>query len=294
MQKRLIAIHHVDVPWRPADMVQRNGRIIRQGNSNKNVKIYRYIKEGSFDAYSWQTLEIKQAFINELLSNSIDERTKEDISDVVLDFAEAKALAMGNSRLKDMIVLKNEINRLSIVNQKTKEYYQIKRKNLIEIPSKIEAIKSEIEILDKDINLYNNNNQKLDIEDRRDLREKIDKTLNINVDSNEEVLITNYKGFDMFAPSGMHIDRRFVILKGAGTYFVEIKTKAGCLEMIDNYLDGLTKQKEDKKEEIIKLKEQSVQTKELLNNRKTYDDEINELKDKLKDLERELKIGYGK
>ena len=96
VQERLIALHHIDVPWRPADMTQREGRILRRGNTNSKVYIYRYITEGSFDAYSWQLLETKQRFISELLSGSLTERSGTDIADTVLDYAEVKALAVGN------------------------------------------------------------------------------------------------------------------------------------------------------------------------------------------------------
>ena len=96
IQDRLIAIHHIDIPWRPADMTQREGRILRQGNMNKKVYIYRYIIEGSFDAYSWQLLETKQHFISDLLSGTLTERSGSNIENMVLDYAEVKALAVGN------------------------------------------------------------------------------------------------------------------------------------------------------------------------------------------------------
>lgn len=100
VQERLIALHHIDVPWRPADMTQREGRILRRGNTNSKVYIYRYITEGSFDAYSWQLLETKQRFISELLSGSLTERSGTDIADTVLDYAEVKALAVGDPLVK--------------------------------------------------------------------------------------------------------------------------------------------------------------------------------------------------
>ena len=91
VQNKLIAVHHLDVPWRPADMVQREGRILRQGNTNKKIQIFRYITEGSFDAYSWQLLETKQKFISALLEGSITERSGSDVDDTVLSYAEVKA-----------------------------------------------------------------------------------------------------------------------------------------------------------------------------------------------------------
>ena len=104
-------LHHIDVPWRPADMIQREGRILRQGNENKKVEIYRYITEGSFDAYSWQLLETKQRFITDLLSGSLVERNGKEIDDVVLNYAEVKALAIGNPLVKERVEAQNEQNR---------------------------------------------------------------------------------------------------------------------------------------------------------------------------------------
>jgi superfamily II DNA/RNA helicase len=110
VQDKLIALHHVDVPWRPADMVQREGRILRQGNKNEEVYIFRYVSAGSFDAYSWQLLETKQKFIDELLANSISARSALDVSDTVLNYGEVKALAIGNMRLRERFEIYNELN----------------------------------------------------------------------------------------------------------------------------------------------------------------------------------------
>ena len=96
VQDKLIAMHHLDVPWRPADMIQREGRIIRQGNENKEVFIYRYIQEASFDAYSWQLLEAKQRIIRDILSGSMPKRMCEEVDEAVLNYAEVKAIAVGN------------------------------------------------------------------------------------------------------------------------------------------------------------------------------------------------------
>ena len=101
VQERLYAIHHIDIPWRPSDITQRDGRIIRLGNTNKEVFIYRYILKNSFDAYSWQLLETKQNFIYKLLNNSIFIRDASDIDDTTLNYAEVKALAIGNPLLKE-------------------------------------------------------------------------------------------------------------------------------------------------------------------------------------------------
>lgn len=121
VQDKLIALHHIDVPWRPADMVQREGRILRQGNENPTVQIYRYITEGSFDAYSWQLLETKQRFIADLLSGSLEARNSSDIENTVLNYAEVKALAVGNPLIKRRVELANELSRYITLQRKCVE-----------------------------------------------------------------------------------------------------------------------------------------------------------------------------
>jgi hypothetical protein len=138
VQKRLIALHHLDVPWRPADMVQREGRILRQGNLNKKVYIYRYITEGSFDAYSWQLLETKQRFISGLLSGSLTERSGSDVESTVLDYAEVKALAVGNPLVKERVETANELTRYLALQRKAIETHIRLEKELMELPAKMD------------------------------------------------------------------------------------------------------------------------------------------------------------
>ena len=121
VQVKLKAIHHLDVPWRPADMVQREGRIIRRGNENENVLIYRYITEGSFDSYSWQVLETKQRFISQFLSGSSYQRSVSDLEDNVLSYAEVKALALSEPLMKQLAEKENEVKSLRIVIAKENE-----------------------------------------------------------------------------------------------------------------------------------------------------------------------------
>lgn len=121
VQTVLKAIHHVDVPWRPADMVQREGRILRNGNKHRDVLIFRYISEGSFDAYSWQILESKQRFISQFLSGAAYQRSTDDLEENVLNYAEVKALALADSRMKDLAEKENKLANLRILSGKYKE-----------------------------------------------------------------------------------------------------------------------------------------------------------------------------
>ncbi len=156
VQDKLIAIHHLDVPWRPADMTQREGRILRQGNTNDTVYIHRYITEGSFDAYSWQLLETKQRFISSLLSGHLSERDGSDVSDVVLNYAEIKALAIGNPKIKKRVELANDLDKLLILKREQIRLHETLSQELNALPSKIANQESLIE------------NAKLDLEYLKD------------------------------------------------------------------------------------------------------------------------------
>lgn len=125
-QKRLIAVHHLDCPWRPSDLEQRNGRIIRQGNDNKEVDIYSYVTEGTFDAYLYQTVENKQKFISQIMTDKSPARTAEDIDERALSFAEIKALCAGNPEIKEKMDLEVEVTKLRLVYSS----WQSNRRNL--------------------------------------------------------------------------------------------------------------------------------------------------------------------
>ena len=137
VQDKLIAIHHLDVPWRPADMTQREGRILRQGNTNDEIYIYRYITEGSFDAYSWQLLETKQRFISSLLSGHLSERDGSDVSDIVLNYAEIKAIAIGNPEIKKRVEAANELDKLIILRREQIKLHESLSQELNALPAKI-------------------------------------------------------------------------------------------------------------------------------------------------------------
>ena len=115
VQDRLIAVHHLDVGWRPADMTQRNGRIIRQGNMNPKVQVYQYVTEGTFDAYLWQTLENKQKFISQIMTSKSPVRSCDDVDEQALSYAEVKALCAGNPLIKEKMDLHIDVARLRVL-----------------------------------------------------------------------------------------------------------------------------------------------------------------------------------
>ena len=115
VQDRLIALHDLDCPWRPGDLEQRSGRIIRQGNRNKQVHIYRYVTEGTFDSYLWQTVENKQKFISQIMTSKSPVRSCDDVDETALSFAEIKALCAGNPQIKEKMDLDIEVSRLKVL-----------------------------------------------------------------------------------------------------------------------------------------------------------------------------------
>ena len=131
VQKRLIALHHLDAPWRPRDIEQREGRILRQGNDNPEVQIHRYVTEGSFDAYMWQMLETKARFINQVMNGSVTVRQAEDLEGGALTYAEIKAIASGNPAVMEKVKVDTEIRKLdqlrsSHINQQHNIRWQVK------------------------------------------------------------------------------------------------------------------------------------------------------------------------
>ena len=289
VQKRLIAIHHLDVPWRPADMIQREGRIIRRGNSCKEVDIYRYIAEGSFDSYSWQILESKQKLISEILSNSLADRNKEDLDNVVLSYSEVKALATGNPRLKDHILLTNKITKLKMLQKiEANHISQIKR-DLLEIPNKISNLKEKITNMKADIELLNNNRVELDTEDKNELRKLIWDTLTSNIGLADESEIVEYNGFKILSPADLSINYLYLVVKGNNTYFVELgNSEVGALIRLDNFFNSLPKKLDEAIEEVDKLSLKEEACKGELSNIKDYSYEIEECMKNLKELEKEL------
>lgn len=152
VQTKLIAVHHLDVGWRPADMIQRNGRIIRQGNTNPVVQIYNYVTEGTFDAYLWQTLENKQKFISQIMTSKSPVRSCEDVDEQVLSYAEVKALCAGDDRIKEKMDLEVEVARLKMLKAEHQSaQYRLEDRLLKVFPEQIKKKQELIQALEEDM-----------------------------------------------------------------------------------------------------------------------------------------------
>ena len=151
VQTRLVALHHLDAPWRPADVEQREGRIVRQGNLNERVWIYRYVTEGSFDAYIWQTLETKARFIAQVMQGDTGMRSAEDVELAALSYAEVKALASGNPLVLEKAGVDTELAKLSLLKSQWDQQQWRNKQELAALPSRIERIKGRIAAIEADI-----------------------------------------------------------------------------------------------------------------------------------------------
>lgn len=152
VQDRLIALHHLDVPWRPADIEQQEGRILRQGNKNKKVKIFRYITENTFDAYSWQLIENKQKFIGQIMTSKSPVRSCQDVDEAALSYAEVKALATGNPKIKEKMDLDVQVTKLKMLKANYESnLFRLQDAIAVEYPEKIAKYEELTTAYDTDI-----------------------------------------------------------------------------------------------------------------------------------------------
>ena len=158
VQDRLIALHHLDVPWRPSDIEQQEGRILRQGNQNDKVKIFRYVTEGTFDSYSWQLIENKQKFIGQIMTSKSPVRSCEDVDEAALSYAEVKALATGNPYIKEKMDLDIQASKLKLMKANhTSQKYRLEDNITQHYPHQIAIFKERIEGFTADMNKYAKN-----------------------------------------------------------------------------------------------------------------------------------------
>ena len=250
-QDRLIALHDLDCPWRPSDLIQRSGRIIRQGNKNPEVDIYRYVTEGTFDAYLYQLVENKQRFISQIMTSKTPVRFAEDIDETALSYAEIKALAAGNPDIIEKTELDTQVAKLKLLKQNyLSEKYELEDKVIKYYPNEIKRLENRIEDMKEDIEVFNNNNtpdnsfEKMNIKDtdfteRKEAGEKIIEICK-SMTNPEPLEIGEYKGFKIIL-SFDTMDRKFYAsMKNNLSYKTELGSDpSGNITRIDNVLNGI-------------------------------------------------------
>ena len=291
VQDKLIALHHVDTPWRPADLTQRNGRILRQGNTNKKVRIFRYITEGSFDAYSWQLLETKQRFIVSLLSGSMTQRSGSDIEGTVLDYAEVKALAVGNPLIKKRVETANELTRCLTLQRKTIEQRVRTEKELSELPDRIARQEDVIRRCEDDIESLKTGTAVYDANTRRTFRKTIFEAIKSGEMELEDRVLMTYQGFDVVLPAAMDVNKPYVWLSREARYYVEMgDSEKGILLRIDNYLEALPEHLNKLKEVLSSLVTRQAELKAELGKNDSYTETITALQNKLRQIDKKLGV----
>ena len=298
VQDRLIAIHHLDVPWRPADMTQREGRILRQGNRNPEVKIFRYITEGSFDAYSWQLLETKQKFISGLLSGEVNRRNSPNIDNTVLGYSEVKALAIGNPLIKKRVEIANELSRLITLQNKYIEERIAMQRELLRLAGLATELEEKIKACEEDTAAFltakeniKTDSAKEEAGKRKNLREKIHLAIGNNILETKERRLLSYRGFDIILPANMTKERPFIYLKGKGKYYVELgENSAGNLMRIDNFLDNFDRYLEKLNLNLSKLKEKEAELRRALSKEENFAGRIEDCKKRLIVIDKELGV----
>ncbi|HEL1178055.1 TPA: DEAD/DEAH box helicase family protein [Streptococcus equi subsp. zooepidemicus] len=303
VQNKLIALHDLDVPWRPADLEQRAGRIVRQGNENKEVNIYRYVTENTFDAYLWQTIENKQKFISQIMTSKTPVRVAEDVDESSLNYAEIKALATGDPKIKEKMDLDNEVTKLKMLEANYKSNrYRLEDKVAKNYPEEIAKTEKLIEAVKKDIS---------EVEPKAEGEEKftsitilgekiIDKKLAgerlleaiSKVKINESKVIGKYRNMDLEVSYNFFTNSHNFSLNGTAKHSGELGTSAdGNITRLDNALEKMPEKLKRLEEKLISTKEQLENAKEELEKPFEKADELKSKVLRLAELNKLLDMG---
>ena len=270
VQHKLLAVHHLDVPWRPSDLTQRDGRIVRQGNENKEVQIYRYVAKDSFDSYLWQVQENKLRFINQIMSNRSYARSADDVDQTLLNAAEAKAIATGNPKILEKINTDKEVMTLQML----KNSYQ---ENKLKMTHWLENYPSKQQDLQMQLNRLTQDNQSVVALSNQDFKITIDgkvytdksealEVLNIHFPQAVDItqmqgkVIGEYKGFKLsIVPNTMSSAN--LVMEGQTKHIATIeKNGKGTFVRMDNVLEAIPRRINDTKNELSDLEKRYIDT----------------------------------
>ena len=292
VQDQLFAIHHLDVPWRPADMIQREGRILREGNTNNYIEIYRYVTEGSFDSYSWQLLETKQSFISQLLSDSIVVRDGDDIDEVVLNYSEIKALAIGDPTIKERVEIFNQLNQNKLLQRNYVMNIQRSKQELYNLPSTIKYEQEKLKNIEDDYKTYKSYEADYDDETKKKFRATLYEHSLKDVFQINKDLLFNYKGFEIKSPSFMKKEDPFVL---ACSKTSEYKITLGHTENrelvhLEFFFKNMPELIKLKKENIKNFQTRITKLTEIINQKSPYIGKISQLEDRLEKIDKKLGV----
>ncbi|HHD3633415.1 TPA: helicase-related protein [Streptococcus pyogenes] len=303
VQNKLIALHDLDVPWRPADLEQRAGRIVRQGNENKEVSIYRYVTENTFDAYLWQTIENKQKFISQIMTSKTPVRVAEDVDESSLNYAEIKALATGDPKIKEKMDLDNEVTKLKMLEANYKSNrYRLEDKVAKNYPEEIARTEKLIEAIKEDIASVEpkaEGDEKFTsiiilgekITDKKLAGKKLLEAIS-KVKINESKVIGKYRNMDLEVSYNFFTNEHNFSLNGAAKHSGELGTSAdGNITRLDNALEKMPEKLKRLEEKLFSTKEQLENAKEELQKPFEKADELKNKVLRLAELNKLLDMG---
>ena len=270
VQSRLVAVHHLDVGWKPSDMTQRNGRIIRQGNMNKEVKVFNYVTEGTFDAYLWQTLENKQRFISQIMTSKSPVRSCDDVDEQALSYAEIKALCAGNPLIKEKMDLDVQVAKLKVLKaDHQSQKFRLQDKLLTKFPADIQEANAHIAGLKSDAQLAAAHPQGKEefcgmtikgvaYDEKKTAGERLVLACS-ELPNAEEKVIGSYRGFELSLRFDAFRTEYQALLKGQRKYTVPLgNDPLGNITRLDNSLNNFPERITAAKNELDTLHQQQA------------------------------------
>ena len=305
VQDRLIASHDIDCPWRPSDLEQRAGRIIRQGNSNPEVHIYRYVTESTFDAYLYQLVETKQKFVGQVMTSKTPVRSIEDVDEAALSYAEIKMLATGNPHIKAKMDLDIQVQNLRMLQSNYyAERYALEDKVTMEFPRDIARYNAQIKALEKDIQTAAEHPKTIDdcfagmviggveYADKKKAGNAILQMMKSIKSKTKTYPVGSYRGFNMEMYIALGLGATYILaVKGAMTHKVELGTDAfGNLTRIDNCIDHFEADLQKAKTDLAETEKQLEIAKESLKEPFSREQELQEKQARLNELNALLNV----
>ena len=297
VQDRLIALHHLDCPWKPSDLEQQEGRILRQGNQNDKVKIFRYVTENTFDAYMWQILENKQKFISQIMTSKSPVRACEDVDDTALSYAEIKALATGNPYIKEKMDLDVQVSKLKLLKANhTSQIYRLESDIAKNFPVQISALKERIAGMQVDSQVV----KSVDLQDNDTFAMTVGNVLYEDKKEAGEALIAacaglkavstggkvgEYHGFTLSASYNMFSNAFELTIKGKCSYKLEIgKDPIGNMQRIHNTLSSIDRKLTESEQKLETVQQQLATAQEEVKKPFPKETELNEKIERLSEL----------
>ena len=270
VQSRLVAVHHLDVGWKPSDMTQRNGRIIRQGNMNKEVKVFNYVTEGTFDSYLFQTLENKQRFISQIMTSKSPVRSCDDVDEQALSYAEIKALCAGNPLIKEKMDLDVQVAKLKVLKaDHQSQKFRLEDKLLTKFPADIQETNAYLAGLKSDAELAAAHPQEKEgfcgitikgvaYDEKKTAGERLLLACS-ELPNSEEKVIGSYRGFELSLRFDTYHSEYQALLKGQRKYPVALgKDPLGCIIRLDNSLNNFPERIASAENELATLHQQQA------------------------------------